>query len=150
MFFRTRESEFQEMQSEEISMATFTILTYGGANDLVVLNGAEGTPALDGTSVTYTDPAYSSGFVLTLTGTGITGGPSASWNITGISGTFNGVLSWTITGLTAIDGAPTSGAFDSESVFQALAFHNIGDLLLRPASTLIGSPIAERTWLYGN
>lgn len=128
-------------------MATFTINSYGGTGDLVVLNGTEGTPT--GTSVTYTDPAYLPGLVLTLTGTGITDPPSATWNITGISATFNGNLSWTITGLTGVDGTPTSGAFDPESIFQALAFHNTGSLLFAHDSTLIGSPIAHSTGLFG-
>jgi Ca2+-binding RTX toxin-like protein len=129
-------------------VATFITYTYGGTNDLVVLNGAQGTA--DGTSVTFTDPGYLPGFVLTLTGTGITGTPDASWNITSITGTYKGTLSWAITGLVGIDGAPTSGAFDSHSIFQALAFHNIGDLLLGGPSTLISSPIASRNWLYGH
>jgi Ca2+-binding RTX toxin-like protein len=89
------------------------------------------------------------GVVLTVTGTGITDPPSATWNITGISATLNGSPAWTITGLTGIDGRPTSGAFDPESIFQALAFHNAGSLLFAHDSTLIGSPIAHSTTLFG-
>ena len=129
-------------------MPTFVTYKYGGTNDLVVLNGTQGVA--DGTSVTYTDPGYWPGFVLTLTGTGITGTPSSSWNITSISGTLDGTLLWTLTGLSGIDGTPTTDVFDSHSIFQALAFHNIGDLLLGGPSTLIGSPIAAHSWLYGH
>ena len=130
-------------------MATFTIVSYGGTGDLIKLNGVEGTPT--GTSVTYSDPLDLPGqrVVLTLTGTGITGTPSATWNITGISATLNGHLAWTLTGLTGVNGAPATGAFDPASIFQALAFHNTDDLLFGQSSTLIGSPIAPRTWLYG-
>jgi Ca2+-binding RTX toxin-like protein len=130
-------------------MTTFTIESYGGTGQLRVLNGTEGTPALDGTSVTYSDPANFPGVVLTLTGTGITGTPSATWNITGIQETFMGNLGWTLTGLTGIDGAPTSGAFDPASIFQALAFHDTFDLIFGHDSTLIGSPIAHSTTLFG-
>jgi Ca2+-binding RTX toxin-like protein len=130
-------------------MTTFTIESYGGTGDLRALNGTEGTPAVDGTSVTYTDPAHFPGLVLTLTGTGITDPPSASWKITGISATLNGSPAWTLTGLTGVDGTPTSGAFDAESIFQALAFHNTETLLFANDSTLIGSPIAHSNTLYG-
>jgi Ca2+-binding RTX toxin-like protein len=129
-------------------MPTFTTYTYGGTNDLVVLNGIEGLA--DGTSVTFTDPSYVQGFVLTLTGSNISGAPAADWDITSISGSYQGTLAWTITGLKGIDGRPTSGPFDPHSIFQALAFHNLGDLLLGPPSTLIGSPIARHNWLYGH
>src|SRR5258708_16738887 len=129
-------------------MATFTINSYGGTHDLVARNGTEGTPAPDGTSVTYTDPAYLPGLVLTLTGTGFTDPPSAAWNITGVSASFNGNPSWTLTGLTGVDGTPTTGAFDPESIFQALAFHSNDSLIFTHDSTLIGSPIAPSTTLY--
>ena len=131
-------------------MATFTIVTFGGTGDLETLNGEADTPT--GTSVTYSDPLDLPGqvVVLTLTGTGITGTPSATWNITGISATLNGELAWTLTGLTGVNGAPTTGPFDPASIFQALAFHNTADLLFGQSSTLIGSPVAARTWLYGN
>src|SRR5436309_3552359 len=112
-------------------MATMIIHSYGGTNDLIALNGTEGTPT--GTSVTYTDPVNAPGLVLTLTGSGITGTPSADWSITGISATLNGSPAWTITGLTGVDGTPTTDAFDSQSIFQALAFHNTGDLLFGAA-----------------
>jgi Ca2+-binding RTX toxin-like protein len=132
-------------------MVTLTIQSFGGPGDLIALNGTEGTPT--GTSVTYTDPADAPGIVVTLTGTGISGTPSASWNITEISATINGNPAWTLTGLTGIDGAPTSGAFDSDSIFQAVAFHSTFDLIFRSdfdtlvGSTLIGSPIAHSTAL---
>ncbi len=106
--------------------------------DLIVLNGTEGTPT--GTSVDYTDPANSPGVVLTLTGTGISGSPSATWVITGIQETYFGNFAWSLTGLTGVDGAPTSGAFDSASIFQALAFHHTFDLLFGHDSTLMGWP----------
>jgi Ca2+-binding RTX toxin-like protein len=130
-------------------MTTFTIESYGGTGQLQALNGIEGTPALDGTSVTYTDPVNFPGLVLTLTGTGITGTPSNTWDITGISATFNGRPAWTLTGLNGIDGTPTSGAFDSASIFQALVFHDTFDLIFGHDSTLIGSPIAHSTVLFG-
>lgn len=130
-------------------MATFTVYRYGGTGDLVLLNGTQGFA--DGTSVSFTDPGYVQGLVLTLIGTGITGTtPDASWNITSIRVTYNGTLEWGITGLVGVTGTPTSGLFDSHSIFQALAFHNTGQLLLGGPSTLIGSPISDGSWLYGH
>lgn len=130
-------------------MATFTIKSFGGTGDLRALNGTEGTPAIDGTSVTYTDPTNLPGVVLTLTGTGITGTPSAAWSIKGISATLNASPAWTLTGLTGVDGTPTSGAFDAASIFQAVAFHSAESLLFGHDSTLIGSPIAHSTTMFG-
>jgi hypothetical protein len=128
-------------------MATFIIQSFGGVGDLRALNGTEGTPT--GTEVTYTNPVNAPGVVLTLTGTGIIGTPSATWNITGISATLNGSPAWTLTGLTGVDGTPTSGVFDTQSIFQAVAFHSTFNLLFGHASTLIGSPVASSTWLFG-
>jgi len=118
-------------------MATFIGEGYRGTHDLIALNGTEGTAT--GTSVDYIDPSLP-GVIVTLTGTGITGTPSAAWNITGISETFHGHSAWTLTGLTGVDGAPTGGAFDPASIFQSLAFHTTFHLLFDSDSTLLGWP----------
>jgi Ca2+-binding RTX toxin-like protein len=106
---------------------------------IYALNGTEGTPT--GNSVTYTDSNLP-GTTLTLTGTGntITGTPSASWDITGISASFNNVLLWSITGLSGVNGAPIGGTVDVNSIFQAVAFHNPGWLLFKGHDLIQGGP----------
>jgi hypothetical protein len=106
---------------------------------IYALNGVEGTPATDGTSVTYTDASLP-GTTLTLTGIDIVGTPASSWQITGISASFDGTLLWSITGLVGVDGTPVDQTLDENSIFQAVAFHNPAWLLYKGNDVLIGGP----------
>ena len=118
--------------------------------ELAVLNDGTVTVAADGTSVTYGNDPNLSGFTVQLIGTGISGLPSASWNIQEIVGERNGQLGRQITNITGVDGAPTSGPFDSTSIFQAAAFRTGASLIFRGHDNVIlGGPGVEGLFAFG-
>jgi hypothetical protein len=124
-------------------MATYTGSEIGVSNDglgdlAVLLNGTEGPTSP--THVTYSDDSDLPGVSVELFGTGFTGAQS-SWNITGITITNNFGTVETITGITDVDGTPTTGSFDVNSLFQAEALGAAPHLLFSGNNNVInGGP----------
>jgi hypothetical protein len=139
---------------EEQDVATYRSFQDGTDSsnlfELDVLNDGTITVAPDGSSVTYGNDPDLPGFTVQLIGTGISGSPAASWNIQEIISYHNGQLGRTITDITGVDGAPTSGSFDADSIFQAAAFHNAARLIFRGHDNVIqGGPGVEGLFGFG-
>ncbi len=114
-----------------------------GLGDLRVLLNGHITVAANGTSVTYGGDPNLPGVTVQLIGTGINGSPSSSWHITDIIAENSAGLAWEITGITNgdVDGTPTSGAFDTHSLFQAEFYRGAPRLLFNGHNnTIIGGP----------